>query len=237
MKSRPLIRALVFDAYGTLFDVHSVRALAEQLFPQNGATLATLWRSKQLDYTRLRTMSNQYADFWQITRDALRYSARQLQLSLDEASEKQLMNQYACLAAFPENLAALRELQRTGLPLAILSNGTPTMLDVAVRSSGMHGLFSHIISTDSVRQYKTTHAAYALGPNTLNLPAREILFISSNGWDACGATWFGYTTFWVNRAGLPTEELGVSPSATGRTLTDVVDFVSLHLTTHAKELS
>ena len=227
MKPTPL-RAIAFDAYGTLFDVYSVGALAEQLYPGKGAELANLWRIKQIDYTRLRTLSGQYRDFYELTRDALRMAARCLDLDLDGATEQRLMNQYACLSAFPENLAALKELKALGVPLAILSNGTPQMLDIAVKSAGMSGLFDHLLSVDVVRKYKTAPEAYQLGPDTFGLPAKNILFVSSNCWDACGATWFGYTTFWINRSGQPAEELGVAPSATGRLLTDVLAFVKPH---------
>lgn len=227
-KKPPTIRAIAFDAYGTLFDVYSVGALAEQLFPGKGAELANIWRVKQIDYTRLRTLSNQYRDFYEVTRDALRMAARTLGLNLDAGAEQRLMNQYACLAAFPENLGALKELKALGLPLAILSNGTPSMLEIAVKSAGMGGLFDHLLSVDSVRQYKTAAAAYQLGPDAFGLPVQEILFVSSNCWDACGATWYGYTSFWINRAGQALEELGVTPTATGRLLTEVLAFAREH---------
>ena len=219
------IRAIAFDAYGTLFDVYSVGALAEQRFPGKGAELAVLWRDTQVGYTRLRTLSGRYANFWQVTEDALVFSARKLGLDLTENACKRLMSQYACLSAFPENLGALKELKKLGLPLAILSNGTPDMLDIAVKSAGMNGLFDHILSVEAVKKYKTAPEAYRLGPDAFKLPTREILFVSSNCWDAIGATWFGYTTFWINRGGQPLEELGAQPAAQGRLLTDVVAYV------------
>lgn len=219
------IRAIAFDAYGTLFDVYSVGALAEQLFPGKGAELAVLWRDTQVGYTRLRTLSGRYADFWQVTGDALAFSARKLGLDLTDDARKRLMSQYACLSAFPENLGALKELKKLGLPLAILSNGTPEMLDIAVKSAGMSGLFDHVLSVEAVKKYKTAPEAYQLGPDAFKLPAREILFVSSNCWDAIGAAWFGYTTFWINRSGQPLEELGTVPSARGVRLSDVVAYV------------
>jgi 2-haloacid dehalogenase len=223
------LRAIAFDAYGTLFDVYSVGALAEQLFPGRGAEFAALWREKQIDYTRLRTLSGAcsgpYRDFYEITRDGLRFTARKLGLDLSADRERSLMNQYACLSAFPENLGALRELKALGVPLAILSNGTPEMLDIALKSAGMTGLFDHVLSVAPRQTYKTAPAAYQLGPDAFGLPAKEILFVSSNAWDACGAAWFGYATFWINRSGQPPEALGVAPDATGRLLTDVCSFV------------
>lgn len=223
-QNSPRLRAIAFDAYGTLFDVYSVGALAEQLFPGKGAELAALWRDRQIEYTRLRTMSGRYRPFWEITRDALVFAARKLGLALDEAMRERLMNQYACLSPFPENLPALKTIKTLGLPMAILSNGTPQMLDIAVKSAGMSGLFDHLLSVDAVQQYKTAPAAYQLGPDAFGCKPQEILFVSSNCWDACGATWFGYTSFWINRNGQPLEELGVSPTATGRLLTEVADF-------------
>jgi 2-haloacid dehalogenase len=229
MPSQPTPRAVIFDAYGTLFDVYSVGALAEQMFPGHGAALAALWRDRQIDYTRLRTLSGQYRDFYQVTGDALRFAARKLGLPLDAAGEQRLMRQYACLAAFPENLDALRELKALGLPLAILSNGTPGMIEIAVRSAGMDGLFAQLLSVDSIRQYKTAPAAYQLGVDALGFAAAEILFVSSNCWDACGAAWFGYTSFWINRSDQPVEELGVVPAATGRLLSEVPAYIRSRL--------
>ena len=231
------LRAIAFDAYGTLFDVYSVGTLAEQFFPGKGTELAVLWRDTQITYTRIRTLSDRYAPFWQVTEDALVFSTRKLGLDLTEDARKRLMSQYACLSAFPENLGALRELKQLGLPLAILSNGTPEMLDIAVKSAGMNGLFDHLLSVEAVKKYKTTPEAYRLGPDAFKLPAREILFVSSNCWDAIGATWFGYTTFWINRSGQPLEELGVQPTAQGRLLTDVVSYVKHSLKHSIKEPS
>jgi len=225
MKTTDPIRAIAFDAFGTLFDVYSVAALAEQLFPGHGDALAAQWRLKQIEYSFLRTLSGRYKPFLEVTEDALVFAARKLGLELGDGSRRQLMNQYACLSPFPENLAALKELRALGIPMAILSNGTPGMLEVAIKSAGMKGLFDHVLSVDAVRQYKTAAAAYQLGPDAFGCPARQILFVSSNGWDAAGATWFGYTTFWINRSQQPLEELDVTPSVTGRRLTEVVEFV------------
>jgi 2-haloacid dehalogenase len=221
-----VIKAIAFDAYGTLFDVYSVGTLAEELFPGFGAELAALWRDRQIEYTRIRTMSGQYADFWQITGDALEFACERLGLPLTGRARERLMGQYARLPPFPENLAALQQLRAQAIPLAILSNGTPGMIANAVSAAGMDGLFAHLLSVDGVRRFKTAPEAYQLGPDAFGCPAQDILFVSSNAWDACGATWFGYTTFWVNRAGAPLERLGVRPTAEGRTLSDVVGFVT-----------
>ncbi len=216
-------RAVLFDAYGTLFDVYSVGLLAEQLFPGQGERLAQLWRDKQIEYTRLVSMSDRYRPFWELTRDGLRFAARRLGLALDAAAEDRLMNQYRHLSAFPENREVLVELQRLGVPAGILSNGDPQMLDVAVKSAGFAPLLRHVLSVHAVRRYKTDPAAYALGPQAFGLPARDILFVSSNGWDAIGATWYGYKTLWVNRGGAPLEELGTAPTRIGASLRDVLE--------------
>jgi 2-haloacid dehalogenase len=217
-------RAVLFDAYGTLFDVYSVGLLAEQLFPGHGERLALLWRDKQIDYTRLLTMSGHYRPFWEVTRAGLRYAAARLSLPLDLPAEERLMNQYRHLSAFPENREVLAELKRRGITVGILSNGDPDMLGVAVKSAGFSGLLAHVLSVHGVQRFKTDAAAYALGPQALKLPPQQILFVSSNGWDAIGATWFGYTTLWVNRAGLPLEQLDTSPTRIGTSLRDVLDF-------------
>jgi len=183
-----------------------------------------LWRDKQIEYTRLTSMSGRYQTFWELTRAGLRFAALRLNLTLDASTEERLMNQYRHLSAFPENHEVLRELRRRNVPCAILSNGDPEMLAVAVKSAGFEPFLSQVLSVHTVRKYKTDPAAYALGPQALGLAARQILFVSSNGWDAIGATWYGYTTLWVNRQGLPLEQLGTAPTRTGTSLRDTLDF-------------
>jgi 2-haloacid dehalogenase len=233
----PSPRAVIFDAYGTLFDVHSVIAAAEQLFPGHGDALSQLWRQKQIEYTQLRTLAartdapgEHYRPFWDITLDALRYAAKRLQLTLGRAAEKRLMDEYACLSAFPDAVPVLRALREPNaaprVGLAILSNGNPQMLDIALKSAGMRTLFDHVLSVDAVRAYKPSPAAYALGPDAFGVSAREIVFVSSNGWDVAGATWFGFTTFWLNRQNLPVEELGVRPHGTGGGMNDLLGFLN-----------
>ena len=220
-------RAVLFDAYGTLFDVYSVGLLAEQLFPGQGQSLSVLWRDKQIEYTRLVTTSNdgaQYRPFWELTVASLRHVCKRLGLALTPEREQQLMNEYRHLSAFPENRQVLQALRARGVPTGILSNGDPGMLGIAVRSAGLEGLLDHVLSVDSVRRYKTHPQAYALGTQATGLPAAQVLFVSSNGWDALGATWFGYRTLWVNRYQLPFEELGTPPTRTGSSLRDVLAF-------------
>ena len=218
------VKAVLFDAYGTLFDVYSVGALAEQLFPGHGQALGVMWRDKQIEYTRLVTTSNDgahYAPFWDLTRAGLRYACKRLSLTLSTAAEEQLMDQYRHLTAFPENTAVLQDLKARGIATGILSNGDPEMLNAAVKSAGLAGLLDYVISVDSLRKYKTHPAAYALGEQATGLSAREIGFVSCNSWDALAATWYGYRTLWVNRYQLPFEELGTQPVHTGESLRDV----------------
>jgi 2-haloacid dehalogenase len=220
-------RAVLFDAYGTLFDVYSVGLLAEQLFPGQGQALAVLWRDKQIEYTRLVTTSDDgahYRPFWELTVAGLRYACKRLGLDLTSEREQQLMNQYRHLSAFPENRQVLQALKERGIPTGILSNGDPDMLGVAVRSAGLEGLLDHVLSVDGIRKYKTHPQAYALGVQATGLAASQLLFVSSNSWDALGATWFGYRTLWVNRYQLPFEELDTQPTRTGSSLREVLTF-------------
>ena len=202
------IRGYVFDAYGTLFDVHSV-VEAGRVITGDPVALSTMWRQKQLEYTWLRALMGTYADFWVVTEAALRYTIRRLGLIASEAQVRRLMEAYLSLACFPEVKAALRQL--AGRPRAVLSNGAPSMLAAAVTASGLTALLEHVISVDRVKTYKPSPLVYALGPETLGVSAGELLFVSSNGWDVAGAKAFGYQVVWCNRTGAPEEELGVRP--------------------------
>ena len=217
-------RAVLFDAYGTLFDVYSVSHLAEALFPGFGERLSGLWRDKQIEYSRLASMSQRYRPFWDITRSGLRYAALRLGLTLDAGAEERLMGQYRQLSAFPENREVLVELKLRGVRAGVLSNGDPDMLAAAVQSTAFHDLLDPVLSVHETCKFKTDPATYALGTQALKLPAAQILFVSSNAWDAIGATWFGYTTLWINRARLPQEQLGTEPTRTGNSLRDVLEF-------------
>jgi 2-haloacid dehalogenase len=217
-------QAVLFDVYGTLLDVYSVGLRAEQMFPGAGERLAKLWRDKQLDYSRLVSMSGRYRPFWELTRDALRFAAAALRLALDAPGEDSLMNEYRHLSAFPENRAVLQALADRGIRAGVLSNGDPQMLALSIRSAGLTALVDPVLSVHATRRFKTDPAAYALGPAALGLAASEILFVSSNCWDAIGAHWHGFTTLWVNRDDLPIEQLGVQPTRIGRSLRDVLEF-------------
>ncbi len=225
-----MIRLVVFDAYGTLFDVYSVASLAENLFPGQGSALSTQWRDKQIEYSRLISLSDplnplgsrHFQSFWDITRLALQYSCQKLNLELTPAKQKQLMDQYAHLSPFPENLMVLQALKNMGMRSAILSNGSVDMLQAAVASAGMTGLLDKVISVDEVRQFKTSPQSYGLVAQHYPVDVREVLFVSSNSWDTLGATWFGFKSFWVNRQNLPFETLGPRPTHSGSILSDIL---------------
>ncbi len=237
-------RAVLFDAYGTLFDVYSVSLAAEQWFPGRGKQLAQVWRDKQIEYSRLLTTCNHgahYEPFWSVTEKALRYAiefiaynahsmpANSQSGSKNDALDQHqasstLMDEYRHLTAYPENREVLSELKRRGIVTGILSNGDPAMLDVAVKSAGLQDVLDHVISVDSIRKYKTHPDAYALGSNATGLQPKQMLFVSSNGWDALAATWYGYRTLWVNRNNLPQEEIGPAPERVGASLRDVFSF-------------
>ena len=223
--SSSVIRAVLFDAYGTLFDVYSVGLLAEQLFPGRGQALSVMWRDKQIEYTNLVSTSSHgahYQPFWELTRAALRYAGKRLGLEMTGEREDQLMNQYRHLSAFPENRDVLQALKAQGIVTGILSNGDPAMLAVAVKSAGLEALLDHVISVDAIRKYKTHPDAYAMGLRATGLDVSQIAFVSCNSWDALAATWYGYQTLWVNRYQLPFEELGTQPVYTGSSLRDVL---------------
>ncbi len=221
MTTRPA--ALVFDAYGTLFDVHSVVALCDELWPGKGAQLSQLWRTKQLEYTWLRSLMGRYEDFSHVTESALRYACAGLKLPLDDARCAQLLKGYLHLATFPEVTEALGRLR--GIRLAILSNGSPAMLEPVVFNAGLHGLITDVLSVDEAKIFKPDPRVYRIAVDRLGVPAKAIGFVSSNCWDAIGAKAFGFRTFWVNRAGAPVDELGVRPDHELASLADLPGLV------------
>jgi len=209
------IRGYVFDAYGTLFDVHSVVEAGREI-TSDPATLSAMWRQKQLEYTWLRALMGTYADFWAVTEAALRWTIRRLGLAATDAQLRRLMDAYLSLACFPDVKPALGRL--AGRPRAVLSNGAPAMLAAAVAASGLTPFLEHVISVDRVKTYKPSPRVYALGPETLGASPGELLFVSSNGWDVAGAKAFGYQVCWCNRSGAPEEELGARPDLVIETL-------------------
>ena len=205
------LRALVFDAYGTLFDVHSLVELCEQIWPGKGGALSQLWRAKQLEYTWQRSLMRRYEDFARITEAGLRYACAALGLQLDEERCRALMGAYLKLSTFPEVRGALAALKASKLKLAILSNGSAAMLRPLVANAGLRSLMGIVISVDPKKIYKPAPAVYRLATQRLRVPKTAIGFVSSNCWDACGAKSFGFRTFWINRGGTPVDELGAAP--------------------------
>ncbi len=215
----PELQALVFDAYGTLFDVHSVIALCDEVFPNQGTRVSQLWRAKQLEYTWLRSLMGRYEDFWHVTESALIFACQSLGLTCDAAARTRLMETYLHLAPCPEVRPALLAL--SNYRLAILSNGSPRMLQAAVTSAGLQGVFANVISVDKVRIYKPSPQVYQLAPQELGVAKETIGFISANSWDIVGAKSFGFWTCWVNRVNAPGDILGLSPDATISRLSDL----------------
>jgi 2-haloacid dehalogenase len=217
------ISALVFDAYGTLFDVHSVTRLAESLFPGKGAALSAAWRSKQLEYTWLRSLMERYEDFSLVTRASLEWSLESLRIEANEDALRSLTDEYRRLAMFPEARAALERLAKAR-PLAILSNGHPEMLEALVDHNGLRAFFrGGILSVHPARVFKPDASVYRIAEDELGVPRTMMGFVSSNGWDAAGAKSFGFRAYWVNRGGAPVERLGVRPDAVIANLTELED--------------
>ncbi len=214
------IDAFVFDAYGTLFDVHSVMQRCESWWPGKGAALSQAWRTKQLEYTWQRSLMRRYAPFSQVTREALEYACSSLGLPLDAGKTDILMQDYLKLAVYPDVPAALARLKRNqAIPSrkqAILSNGSPDMLLPLVSHSRLS--FDAVISVDELKIFKPAPEVYALAVKKLAIPAERIGFVSSNCWDALGAKSFGFTVYWINRAGAPVDHLGFSPDGVLKSL-------------------
>ena len=223
---KPPIRAVLFDLFGTLLDVHSVTARLDEFFPGQGGSLSKAWREKQLQYTQLRSLGGRYAPFTQVTDDALQFVCAAAGVALDAPTRGALMHQYTQLTAFADVLPTLAALRDRDFTLGVLSNGDPGLLEDCLYSAGLTDVFDSVLSADAVQTFKPSSVVYELGTRTLGHAADEIAFVSSNGWDAVGATWFGYRTFWVNRASLPAEQLSITPDSTGSRLGDVVAFVS-----------
>jgi 2-haloacid dehalogenase len=214
------IRAVVFDAYGTLFDVAASTAAERASLGERGVALAELWRQKQLQYTWLRSLQARHADFAAVTADALDFALAKLGLS-DPALRARLLEAYDHLAAFPEAREALGKLRAAGLRLAVLSNGAPRMLAAATRSAGLEDLLEAVLSVEEVGVYKPHPSVYQLAVDRLGIRADGLLFVSANGWDAHGASAFGLKVAWCNRAGDPPEQLPGRPQAVVRSLAEL----------------
>lgn len=219
-------KAILFDVYGTLFDVHSVAEAAEKYFPTQGAEFSLLWRRKQVEYTHILTLSGRYRNFNAVTRNALSYALvffhkRKVGSAPGDVIQEKLMDAYMKLSPFSECSEFLRSLREKNYVLGVLSNGTPEMLEQLLGYSQLRSAFDHVLSVDKVMKYKTSPQAYQMGIDALGMKKSEILFVSSNGWDIAGAGWFGYPTFWVNRMRQTPECLDIKPSGVGESLQDI----------------
>jgi 2-haloacid dehalogenase len=221
--AKPKFGAIAFDAF-PIFDPRPVFALAEQLFPGKGAELSDAWRTRQFEYQWLRALSGQYADFWKATEDSLVFAAELLKLELTPNKHKELMDAYLEIKAWPDVPSALKSLKGAGIRLAFLSNATPKILDAGIENSGLGNVFEHVLSTDKIKTYKPDPRAYQMAVDAFGLRREEILFVAFAGWDAAGAKSFGFPTFWVNRQGVPAEQLGVFADGVGKNLDELVGF-------------
>ena len=220
----PGIRACVFDAYGTLFDVHSAVARHRARLGAEAAALSATWRAKQLEYTWQRSLMDRYVDFSRVTADGLDYALEAHGVD-DETLRADLLDAYLTLDCYPEVPGVLRALQEAGLRNAILSNGSPTMLEAAVESAGLGDLLEAVISVDALGVYKPAMAVYRLALDRLGVGRRQVSFQSSNAWDAAAAATFGFRVVWCNRFAQPRERLPDAPDAEIPTLESLPDIV------------
>jgi 2-haloacid dehalogenase len=218
-------RVFVFDAYGTLFDVHAAIARHRAAAGPDAERFSELWRAKQLEYAWTMTLAGRYADFWTLTERALDCALARFP-SVDRALRTRLLDAYLRLDAYADARATVAALKASGRQTAILSNGEPKMLDAAVSASGMTGLFDAVLSVDSVRMYKPRPEVYALVTGRFGIPPQQMIFVSSNRWDVMGAAAFGFQTLWVNRARLPDEYTDHPPL---RVVSDLAGLPSLDL--------
>lgn len=223
MMSRPSI--VVFDAYGTLFDVQSVLNETRGAFGESAGPVVDLWRTKQLEYSWLRTMMDAYVDFDQVSRDALSFAITAHGISVDNATRHRLLDAWFRPLPFPDVVGALSELKRTGMALAILSNGSPPMLRLALEHSGLQESFDHVLSADTVRRFKPDPAVYRIVQDRLGIAASETLFVSSNGFDVAGAKTFGFMVCWINRGKRPLDALGQQPDFEIESMGEVLKIV------------
>jgi 2-haloacid dehalogenase len=223
-RARRKVRAICFDLF-TLFDPRGVIARAESIVGAEASSLCEAWRTRQFEYSWLRAAAGQYVDFEEVTDEALRFAAKARSLTLSSAERRILVQAYSQLSPWPDTHDALRAWKGQGLRLAPLANYAPAMLDGLLERAGLTEFFVARISTDAARTFKPDPRAYALGESRLGLQREEIAFAAFGGWDAAGAKWFGFPTFWLNRLGVPQEEL-VEPDGKGSTLAELAKFVA-----------
>jgi len=217
-------KAIAFDGF-PIIDPRPVFAKLEEMFPGKGTEVGNIWRTRQFEYTWLRTLGGRYVDFWRVSEESLVFAAKARGIDLSASERDQLMQSWLTLKAWGDVTPALQQLKNAGIRMAFLSNLTETMLDAAVKNSGLEGYFEPHLSTDRVKAFKPASTAYQMGLDAFKLEKAEIVFAAFAGWDVSGAKWFGYPTFWVNRLNAPVEELGVAPDGVGSGLSDLVEFV------------
>ncbi|MEO6520251.1 MAG: haloacid dehalogenase type II [Mucilaginibacter sp.] len=218
------IKAIAFDGFA-IFDPRPVFNLAEEFFPGRGVELSNLWKTKQFEYTWLHNITGTYINFYKVINNALTFAAKVLKIDLDDLKRQQLMLCYLNLKPWPDVAGALQTLKASGVRLVILSNFTDEMLKKGIDHGQLQGVFEHCLSTDKVKKFKPDPMAYQMAVDAFGLNKSEILFVAFAGWDAAGAKQFGYKTFWSNRLGLPAEELGAYPDATGKDLKDLLTYI------------
>jgi 2-haloacid dehalogenase len=217
-------KAVAFD-YFVIFDPNSVVPEVEKAFPGKGIEFAKAWRSKQFEYSFLRSITNDHEDFFRITGDALDFTAEQMHLELTSETRARLLNAYLALKPWPDAVAALKKLKAAGIRIITIANFSPTMLRANADNAGITNLFDELLSTEVNGTFKPDPHAYELGMKRLHLRKDEIVFAAFGGWDAYGAKRFGYATIWVNRFNLPTEKLGTAADRTSTNMDGVVEFV------------
>jgi 2-haloacid dehalogenase len=220
----PRFKAVAFD-FLVLFDPNSVVPAVEQTFPGKGQELTQLWRTRQFEYSWLRSITGRYVDFFAVTEDALVYAAKAMKLELTAERKQGLLEAYLHLTPWPDTAETLRRLRASGVRVIALANFSPKMLQAIAENAGLTGLFDALVSTDTNRTYKPDPRAYRLGMERLHLAKHEILFAAFGGWDAAGAKAFGYPTIWVNRLNQPAEELDIQPDHIFSDLSGPLEFV------------
>jgi 2-haloacid dehalogenase len=221
------IKAIAFDGFA-IFDPRPIGAAAEAAFPGKGADLMALWRTRQFEYCWLRTLTGSYANFWQVTQEALLFACAALGIELSTSSRDRLMEAYLHLEPWPDVSAALLALRVAGIRMAFLTNFTATMLDTNIHVAGLDRFFEARLSTDEVAAFKPDPRSYQMALDRLRLPREAIAFVAFGGWDAAGAKRFGYPVYWCNRLAQPAEELGVSADHVAATLEALPAFVAAH---------
>ncbi|MUK88209.1 haloacid dehalogenase type II [Ornithinibacillus sp. L9] len=216
------IKALLFDVYGTLVDVHSVEEKCNELFKDKGKEISILWHQKQLEYSFLRQMMGQYEPFINITLDSLRYTLKKLNHDYDNDNLQLLLEAYKNLSPYQEVKSVLKQMKHK--KLAVISNGSRDMLEPLIQNSGLEPFFDEIISVDDIKQFKPTPASYTYALNVLGVEREEVLFMSSNGWDISGARSFGFKTAWINRENSPIEELNLKPRSIYQDLNGILEW-------------